>query len=146
MVNPDDFTEHTFDNLKDHFDFQNNDTYKQRYWVNDVYWTADTSGPNFLYICGEGVGGVPTTSMYPFMVGASHGARLWSLEHRFYGSSQPYDDWSLESFEKLSSQQAMADIAYFLGQMNEDLPTRQTIVIGGSYPGALSGWFRARYP
>ena len=87
VINPDDFTEHTFDNLKDHFDFQNNETYKQRYWVNDVYWTADTSGPNFLYINGEGRAGPPSTSMYPFMVGASHNARLWSLEHRFYGDS-----------------------------------------------------------
>ena len=30
--------------------------------------------------------------------------------------------------------------------MNEDLPERQTIVIGGSYPGALSAWFRYTYP
>ena len=40
----------------------------------------------------------------------------------------------------------MADLAYFLGKMNEDDPDRQTIVIGGSYPGALSAWFRSRYP
>jgi hypothetical protein len=30
--------------------------------------------------------------------------------------------------------------------MNLDNPTRQTVVIGGSYPGALSAWFRSRYP
>ena len=40
----------------------------------------------------------------------------------------------------------MADIAFFLGSMNEDLEQRQTIVVGGSYPGALSAWFRAKYP
>jgi pimeloyl-ACP methyl ester carboxylesterase len=40
----------------------------------------------------------------------------------------------------------MADIAYFLASMNEDLEQRQTIVVGGSYPGALSAWFRAKYP
>jgi serine protease 16 len=80
------------------------------------------------------------------MVGASHNARLFALEHRFYGDSQPYDDWSLTSLEKLSSQQAMSDLAYFLGKMNEDNPDRETIVIGGSYPGALSAWFRSKYP
>ena len=30
--------------------------------------------------------------------------------------------------------------------MNEDMPERQTIVVGGSYPGALSAWFRYTYP
>lgn len=40
----------------------------------------------------------------------------------------------------------MADIAYFLASMNEDYEQRQTIVVGGSYPGALSAWFRAKYP
>jgi hypothetical protein len=80
------------------------------------------------------------------MLGASHGARLFVLEHRFYGDSQPFADWSLESLRKLSSEQALADLAYFLGEMNLDQPMRQTVVIGGSYPGALSAWFKARYP
>ena len=144
MVDPTDFTELKFNNLKDHFNFQDNSTYEQRYWSNTKYWTDETSS-NFLYICGESRCGV-TSSLYPYMVGASHGARIFVLEHRFYGDSQPYDNWSLENLTKLSSQQALADIAYFLGQMNLDMPTRQTIVIGGSYPGALSAWFRSRYP
>ena len=38
-VNTDDFEEHTFDNLIDHFNFQDNRTYKQRYWINEKYWT-----------------------------------------------------------------------------------------------------------
>jgi pimeloyl-ACP methyl ester carboxylesterase len=25
-------------------------------------------------------------------------------------------------------------------------PKKQTVVVGGSYPGALSAWFRVRYP
>jgi hypothetical protein len=40
----------------------------------------------------------------------------------------------------------MADIAYFLGNMNRDHPDAKTVVVGGSYPGALAAWFRARYP
>lgn len=30
--------------------------------------------------------------------------------------------------------------------MNADMPTRQTILIGGSYPGALSAWLRSTHP
>jgi len=40
----------------------------------------------------------------------------------------------------------LADLAYFLGSVNKDDPARPTIVIGGSYPGAMSAWFRNRYP
>lgn len=84
--------------------------------------------------------------MYPFMLGAEHGARLLVLEHRFYGDSQPFGDWSLDSLRYLSSEQALADLAYFLGSMNNDNIKRPTVVIGGSYPGALSAWFKSRYP
>jgi len=39
----------------------------------------------------------------------------------------------------------LADLAYFVGSIN---PTNKNdvLVIGGSYPGALSAWFRERYP
>jgi hypothetical protein len=40
----------------------------------------------------------------------------------------------------------MADLAYFLGTINKDTPDREIVVIGGSYPGALSAWFKSRYP
>lgn len=140
-----DFELKTFDNMVDHFNFQDDRTYSQRYWVNDKYFT-DPSGPNLIYLCGEYTCSIREDRLYPFMVGAAHGARLLVLEHRFYGDSQPFDNWSLESLQFLSSEQAMADIAFFLGSMNEDLEQRQTIVVGGSYPGALSAWFRAKYP
>jgi len=92
--------------------------------VNDKYWTAGSDGPNFIYLCGEYRCSVREDRLYPFMVGAQHNARLFAIEHRFYGDSQPYDNWSLESLEKLSASQALADTAYFLGKMNEDNPTR----------------------
>ena len=97
-----DFDQLWFTNLVDHFDFQNDSTYQQKYFVNEKYWT-DKSGPNFIEICGEGPCSVRDSSMYPFMVGAEHGARLFALEHRFYGESQPFDDWSLDSYRFLSS-------------------------------------------
>lgn len=102
-VDVSDFTELTFDNLVDHFNRQNADTYKQRYWINDKYWTDD-DGPNFIYLCGEYRCSVPDERLYPFMIGAKHGARLFVLEHRFYGDSQPKEDWSLDSLKLLSTE------------------------------------------
>lgn len=84
--------------------------------------------------------------MYPFMVGASHGALLTALEHRFYGKSQPFDDLSNENLAYLSAEQALSDIAHFLNYLTQGEHYRPVVVVGGSYPGALSAWFRSRYP
>ena len=81
------------------------------------------------------------------MVGAEHGAMLYSLEHRYYGDSQPFEDWSVDNFEYLSSEQALADIAAFIDGQNERLGFKADwVVIGGSYPGALAAWFKSQYP
>jgi hypothetical protein len=45
----------------------------------------------------------------------------------------------------LSSEQALADLASFLTAQGAG-DQKQTLVIGGSYPGALSAWFRVHYP
>lgn len=81
------------------------------------------------------------------MVGAEHDALLVSLEHRYYGDSQPFDSWTVENFEYLTSEQALADIAFFIEESNKRLGYEADwIVIGGSYPGALSAWFKSQYP
>jgi len=100
-VDANDFTLSKYNNLIDHFNYQATETYQQRYWVNDVYWT-DESSPFFLYLCGEWVCDVPAS--YPFMLGASYGAKLIVLEHRFYGESQPFTDWSEPNLRYLSSE------------------------------------------
>lgn len=74
------------------------------------------------------------------------------LEHRYYGKSQPFSDWSVENLKYLNIENALADIAAFLSQMNSDLVSRyggkkrKIFVIGGSYPGAVSAWVRYKYP
>jgi len=67
------------------------------------------------------------------------------LEHRYYGQSQPYENWSTENLVHLSSEQALADLASFLTAQGAG-DQKKTLVIGGSYPGALSAWFRVHYP
>ena len=96
------FVEKTFDNLVDHFNFLDDRTFKQRYWVSDQYSTD--GGPLFVYICGEYRCSVPETRLYPFMIGAKHNAQFLVVEHRFYGETQPFDDWSVENLRYLSSE------------------------------------------
>lgn len=58
---------------------------------------------------------------------------------------------NLDKMIYLNSEQALSDIAYFIQQMKATHSHRITdntpfITIGGSYPGALSAWFRYKYP
>jgi len=41
-------------------------------------------------------------------------ALVVTLEHRYYGTSQPFDDLSLESLKYLNAYQAIDDLAYFI--------------------------------
>ena len=101
VVDKADFTLAKYNNLIDHFNYQATATYQQRYWINDTYYGGYDS-PLFLYLCGEWVCDVPDS--YPFMLGATYNARLVVLEHRFYGESQPFTDWSEDNLRYLSSE------------------------------------------
>ena len=145
-VSMDQYDTYYFDNQIDHFDEKDERTYKQRYWYNDTFFDKD-NGPVFLYICGEWTCTPPDDKMFPMLVGADHNALLMSLEHRYYGDSQPFEDWSTPNLKYLTSTQALADIASFIDSQNERLNRKADwIVIGGSYPGALAAWFKSQYP
>ena len=74
------------------------------------------------------------------------------LEHRYYGASQPFPDWSSENLKYLNSTQALADLDYFIKTKKAEISdkygagVRKVVTIGGSYPGALSAWFKSQYP
>lgn len=92
-VNVADFVMYNHSTPLNHYDYQDDSEFNLRYWKNDKFVTED-SGPLFLYICGEYTCSVREDRLFPFMVGASYGAELYALEHRFYGESVP--DMSLE--------------------------------------------------
>ncbi|KAI6218566.1 Peptidase S28 family-containing protein [Aphelenchoides besseyi] len=123
--------------------------WQQRYWQNDKYYKED--GLQFLYIGGEG-GETSSTITYPELPMVNWakklGARLWNLEHRFYGKSQPTNDQSVENLEYLNSREALDDLANFITTKNNELNISNSkwILFGGSYPGALALWFRQKYP
>ena len=127
----------------DHFQIGSTKTFQQRYYVDDTHWN-DKRNPILLYIGGESAlnqlpGGFVTE------LAARHGAKVVALEHRFYGKSVPNgNDFSVENLKYLSVEQALADLALFRQVYQQMLPYQQNawIAIGGSYPGALSAWFR----
>lgn len=74
------------------------------------------------------------------------GAVVAAVEHRFYGGSQPFGDLSTDHLRYLSSQQALADLAATITALQAKYKPTATVVFGGSYSGALAGWFRTKYP
>ncbi|XP_060831449.1 putative serine protease F56F10.1 [Bombus pascuorum] len=77
------------------------------------------------------------------------GALCFQVEHRFYGQSHPTSDLGVKNLMFLSSQQALADLAYFIEFMNINykLPVgTKWIAFGGSYAGSLAAWLRNKYP
>ena len=145
-VTMDDYDTFYFDNRIEHFDPNDGRTYKQRYWKNDKHFDQD-DGPIFLYLCGEWTCTPPDEEMFPMMVGAENKARLMSLEHRYYGESQPFDDLSTDNLKWLTAWEALADISTFIEAQNKELGRKaEWVIVGGSYPGALAAWFKSIYP
>ena len=77
---------------------------------------------------------------------------FFTIEHRYYGASQPFKDWSTPNLKNLTAEDALADMADFIDDMNTQIiakwkgTNRKWVTVGGSYAGALSAWFQAAYP
>jgi pimeloyl-ACP methyl ester carboxylesterase len=145
-----------FQNLVDHFNPLNTERYAQRFWVNSQFYNPEAKHtPIFLHLCCEG----PCSEKW-VTKGASlmanwaeeTGGLLVAIEHRFYGESQPGPDWTLESLQYLTLEQALADAAYFIKfhlnarkefNINQDHPIT---VVGGSYGGTMAQAMRHYYP
>lgn len=77
------------------------------------------------------------------------------LEHRYYGTSFPTDNLTTENLRFLTTEQAMADQAYFAqnivfpGMEDQNLTAAAGtpyVAYGGSYAGAFVAFLRIQYP
>jgi len=90
-----------------------------------------------------------------------HGALVVSVEHRFFGESQPFagdkaGPLATGHLAFSNSRQAINDLAQFTVWFQQErinavhgLPAdhfNTWVVVGGSYPGALASWYRLKFP
>ena len=147
-----------FEQALDHFDPQNERTWKQRWFVNDAYFSNDKRfAPVFLCVGGEGPAlsaavvtehNIHCSNMVS--LAEQHHGLIVAVEHRFYGQSMPLPDFTNKALAYLSSRQALAD----LSTIHEHVTSRYGlsrrmnpwIAFGGSYPGMLASFFRIKYP
>jgi pimeloyl-ACP methyl ester carboxylesterase len=131
----------------DHFNDADTRTWQQRYFLNDTFYKP--GGPVFLMIGGEGTAQPTWMVMGQWIKYAEkYRALCLMLEHRYYGKSHPTEDTSTENLAYLSSEQALADLAFFRSHMTQKLHLEKAkwIAFGGSYPGFLAAVFRMKYP
>ncbi|XP_068085751.1 putative serine protease K12H4.7 [Anabrus simplex] len=135
------------DQKLDHYDPTSNVTWKQLYFASNTYYKP--GGPAFLFISGEGPASASWVQGGQMVdLAEAHGAIAFELEHRYYGDSHPTPDLSTKNLRFLTSEQALADLAYFIQLMNKQFELEDTkwIVFGGSYAGNLAAWMRLKYP
>lgn len=133
-----------------------NATFSLRYWFDASNYQA--GGPVIVLQSGEtsAVGRLVfmQKGVLAQLAKATHGIAV-VLEHRYYGDSFPTPDLSTKNLRFLTTEQALADEAYFATHVKfpgleryGDLTSKTTAYIsyGGSYAGAFSAFLRVLYP
>lgn len=132
-----------------------NCSFNLRYWFDATYY--EDGGPVIVLQSGE----TDAEGRLPFLqkgllhdlAVATHGIGV-VLEHRYYGQSFPVPDLSTENMRFLTTDQALADQAYFamnvvfkgLEDKNLTAPNTPYLAYGGSYAGAFVAFLRKLYP
>ncbi|KAL4864936.1 hypothetical protein BDV12DRAFT_211337 [Aspergillus spectabilis] len=155
------YQEYNFSVPIDHFHNEtryephSNGSFNLRYWFDSSHYRP--GGPVIVIAAGETSG----EDRFPFLsqgivtklAKAYHGLGV-ILEHRYYGTSYPVERITPESLRFLTTEQALADYAYFASNVVfpglEDIdltaPATPWIAYGGSYAGAMVAFLRKVYP
>jgi pimeloyl-ACP methyl ester carboxylesterase len=136
----------TYTQLLNHRDAIDARTFSQRYFISTAYaLTADA--PVLFYLCGEGSCDPRSLDGAIKVHAQSLKANIVALEHRYYGTSMPFDKLTTENLRYLSTEQALADAAGFQKFLTDKMKlTGKWIAIGGSYAGSLAAFYRMKYP
>ncbi len=131
----------------DHDSAKDTRTFKQRFYVNSSQAVSEDS-PVILYICGESTCDADQLGRRTLVAFAKElTAHVVTLEHRYYGLSQPFSTLTAENLQYLSTDYALKDLAAFQQYALTTLRLKgKWIAIGGSYAGSLAAYYRLKYP
>ena len=140
-----------FQQVVDHFTYDSTLTFPQKYLVYDKFHKP--GGPIFFYFGNEGgIEDFYNNSGVMFEYAPQFSALLVFLEHRYYGTSQPFPHE--ENLRYLTIEQALADTTVFLSKKGTIFRNNcaggrdscKVILFGGSYGGMLVAWHRLKFP
>lgn len=132
----------------DHYNHLNSDTFRLRFMYNEEFFGGDGS-PIFVTIAGDwhiSPNWLTRGNMYE-MARQNKGYQVY-VEHRYYGESQVFEKLTIENLRFLNVNQALADLAYFIGELKRQprFAYSKVILYGPAYAGKLALWFKKRYP
>ncbi|KAH9638451.1 hypothetical protein HF086_016776 [Spodoptera exigua] len=132
----------------DHYNHLNSDTFRLRFMYNEEFFGGDGS-PIFVTIAGDwhiSPNWLTRGNMYE-MARQNKGYQVY-VEHRYYGESQVFEKLTIENLRFLNVNQALADLAYFIGELKRQprFANSKVILYGPAYAGKLALWFKKRYP
>ncbi|RMD40690.1 hypothetical protein DV735_g4430, partial [Chaetothyriales sp. CBS 134920] len=158
---PTSYTVYNFTQRIDHFPNSpryapnTNASFTQRYWFDNTYYKP--GGPVFLYIAGEVEGehrwSNLETGIIQILASATNGLGV-ILENRYYGQSWPFENSSTDNLRFLTTEQTIADNAYFAqhakfpnvtGGENLTAPGTPWILYGGSLAGGQTAFSLVEY-
>ena len=125
--------------------------FKQFYWEYDDFFDPE-NGIVILKMASETPKfDVSGDKDWMHIVAERFHAVVFTLQHRYYGPSQPFSDTSVEHLQYLTVEQALNDYKAFhdgvisrkTGAKLDKLPW---VAVGGSYPGLLSALTRKQWP
>lgn len=141
------YNEAFFTQVVDHFNYNTDLTFKQRYLYSDEYWK---NGPIVVYTGNEGdIVGFWNSAGFAFEIAKELDGYILFIEHRYYGESLPFGNGSFEhdKIGYLSVEQAIADYAIIIRDIKKNIDTDNPVIaLGGSYGGMLSAYIRFKYP
>ena len=132
-------------------------TFPQRFWWSDEFY-AGPGSPVIFFTPGESAadqytGYLTNRTITGLFAQAVDGAVVM-LEHRYWGTSSPYDRLTTKNLQYLTLENSILDTTNFAN--NAPLPFDRNgtsaaskapwVFSGGSYSGALSAWTHARAP
>jgi pimeloyl-ACP methyl ester carboxylesterase len=138
----------TFEQNIDHFGQLSGQLFSQRYWVISQYASQAEDAPILFHICGE----ADVEQSYflddnTIAWAQTLGAHIVFLEHRYYGQSLPFNDFSTEHLQYMTIDNVLEDLATFQKWIAANQGWRgKWISVGGSYSGTLSALYRQAHP
>jgi lysosomal Pro-X carboxypeptidase len=143
-----------FEQPLDHFAADNTIFFKQRFFWNDTFFQPN--GPILYY-----TGNEADVTLYVNATGLMWenaeqlGALLVFGEHRYYGDSLPFSNFSPSNpdpkqLQWLSVEQSLSDhaalVTHLKATMQGCTTSTKVVAIGGSYGGMQSAWARMSHP